>query len=44
MGIITFSAKRSNPHSVGAQYAVGTQCTVGVSAKGSNMGDGDPYL
>ena len=35
VGTITFSAKRSNPHAVGAQYAVGTQCTVGVSVKRS---------
>ena len=51
VGTITFSAKRSNPHAVGAQYAVGTQCTVGVSAKRltgtvdlANMGGGDHYF
>ena len=25
-GPLPFSAKRSNPHAVGAQYAVGMQC------------------
>ena len=51
VGTVTFSAKRSNPHAVGAQYAVGTQCAVGVSAKRStgtvdlaNMGGGDHYI
>ena len=38
-------------HTVGMQYTVGTQCTVGISAKGStgivdlaNMDGGDRYL
>ena len=51
VGTITFSAIRSNTHTVGAQYAVGTQCAVGISAKRStgtvdlaNMGGGDCYF
>ena len=52
VGTVTFSAKRSNPpQAVGVQYAVGMQCTVGVSAKRStgtvelaNMGGEDRYL
>ena len=52
VGTVTFSAKRSNPpHTVGMQYAVGTQCAVGISAKRptgtvdlANMGGGDRYL
>ena len=51
VGTITFSVNRSNPHTVGAQYAVGMHCAVGVSAKRStgtvdlaNMGDGDRYF
>ena len=51
VGTITFSAKRSNLHAVGVQYAVGTQCAVGVSAKRStgpvdlaNIGGGDHYI
>ena len=36
--------KGQTPHTLGAQYAVGMQCAVGVSAKKSNMGGGDCYL
>ena len=55
VGTVTFSAKEckkvKTPHTVGMQYAVGMQCTVGISAKRStgtvdlaNMGCGDHYL
>ena len=48
VGTITFSAKRSNPPCSGcavhSRCAVGMQYAVGVSAKMSNMGDGDHYL
>ena len=52
VGTVTFSAKMSlYPHAVGAQYTVGVQYAVDVSAKRSihtvdlaNMGGGDRYL
>ena len=43
--------KGQTPHAVCMQYAVGTQCAVGISAKRStgtvelaNIGGGDSYL
>ena len=43
--------QKGQTHTVGMQYAVGTQCPVGVGAKRStgtvdlaNMGGGDRYL
>ena len=50
-GPLPLVQKRSNPHAVGAQYAVVPQCAVGVSTKRStgtvnlaNMGGGDRYF
>ena len=50
-GPLPLVQKGQTPHTVGTQYAVGTQCTVGISAKRStgivdlaNMGGGDRYL
>ena len=50
-GPLPLVQKGQTPHAVGMQYAVGTQCAVGISAKRptgtvdlANMGGGDHYL